>query len=224
MILTFALPLAQLISLQPCVLGLSSLTNLHSHPVKTTETLKGFPMPHWDFRNLLPPSKSWCHSYSMVPTPRWCRGILWVLCRHCRGPGRAAELLLTLHSSNFKGDFIHRPSHRGGLSQGTLGGSPPWCFHTSSFLSNRDPFSLQLGGSVLTLRSRHIVLCPFLAPFKNTPSFSCICTLLNTKHLLLCSLSHSDNTSQPLTGKSHGLGGGEGTAFAVRNCYYSTCK
>ena len=67
--LMFALPLGHLISLQAWVLSLSSLTNLHSHPVKTTETFKGFPMPHWGFRHLLPPSKAWCRSYSMVPTP-----------------------------------------------------------------------------------------------------------------------------------------------------------
>ena len=163
--LMFALPLGHLISLQAWVLSLSSLTNLHSHPVKTTETFKGFPMPHWGFRHL-PPSKAWCRSYSMVPTPWWC-GEFSDSCIDTAEVQEGQQSFRWLSTLATSRGILSTAPHTGELSAGALQVAVPHDVFTP-LPSNGDPFSLQLGGSVLTLRSRHIVLCPFLAPFNYT--------------------------------------------------------
>lgn len=78
---------------------------------------------------------------------------------HCRKDSRASADPLLFH---LQGRFHHQ-LHRGGLSTGTSGGSPPGCFPSSCFLSNLDPLSLLLRGSLLTGEKAHFL--PFSSPF-----------------------------------------------------------
>ena len=62
-------PPGQLTLLQPWILGLFPWLTYTALPLKTTETLRGYPVPHWGHRNPLLPSKFCCHSYCAAPAP-----------------------------------------------------------------------------------------------------------------------------------------------------------
>lgn len=119
-------PPGQLTLLQPRILSLFFWLTYTAHPLKTTETLRGYPMPHWGHRNPLLPSKSCCHSYCAAPAPWWFMAGLPESCATSTEVQEGQQSFCRLSALLSPKGFYHQPlTHWGGPVQGHFRWQPP---------------------------------------------------------------------------------------------------